>query len=498
MKKIKSIGLLLGAGLLLSTGCEKFEDMNKNPNEPTEVPGEVLLPSVIRQGVNTSVDAAFLVGNNAAQLTAKTLRTEVDAYDWNAFPKYWDGWYGALSDVKSLKDISRANNNDRMYGTALVLEAWLISSLTNAYGDIPYSEAIEGLNNNFTPVYDEQQAIYNSLLDSLDQANTLLRDGEGEIDGDILLGNDATLWQRFGNSLALRLIMTSGNKLADAGSRFADIYNNKPLMEGNAHNAVLDYTGAAPNQFPLTVLKIGDIDAVAPSEASVSFMEQFNDPRLMRYARPKTDDFTSPVADSTFGGAVNGPGSACPKGDASAMGVQYFTYPNLTSASELGLDMADGIIMTYAELEFTIAEAIAKGWISGTIGDHYRAGIEASHNYYEVDYAPFGYSDFTDFYTNSGVAYSQVTDIWAQKWLALFFTGMEPYYEVRRWYNESGDNFSGIPFLGPTCNNENSDNLPTRFLYPGEEQSLNSENYQQALSRIGGTNSFNADMWILQ
>lgn len=495
MKKIKSIGLLLSAGLLLSTGCEKFEDMNTNPNEPTEVPPEVLLPSAIRQGVNTSVDAAFLVGNNASQLTAKALRTEVDAYTWNAFPKYWQGWYAALSDVKSLKRTARQQGNEKMHATGLVLEAWLISSLTNVYGDIPYSDALEGFTNNFTPEYDQQQEIYNRLLDSLDQANTLLQ-GSGKISGDILLNNNAALWQRFANSLALRLIMTSGNKLQDAASRFASIYNNRLIMEGNAHQAVLDYTGAAPNQFPLTVLKQGDIDAVVLSKTSHDFMDSLSDPRLMRYARPNNDLFNATVADSTFTGAINGPGSVCPKGG-SRLGAQYYSYPGLTTASELDLDMADGIIMTYAELEFIIAEAIAKGWIGGSIEDHYRAGIKASMDYYQVDYAPFGFTDFTDYYNNSGVQYSTVKDIWAQKWIALYFTGVMPYVEVRRWYDESGNSFTGIPFMGPTCNNANNDNLPTRFFYPGQEQSLNGANYQEALSRIGGVNTQNAEMWIL-
>ncbi|WP_198661727.1 hypothetical protein [Lewinella sp. IMCC34183] len=66
--------VFLSLGLLLFAGCDSFEEFNTNPNEPTAVSPEVLLPGAIRQSVNTSVDASFLVGNNAAQLTAKTLR----------------------------------------------------------------------------------------------------------------------------------------------------------------------------------------------------------------------------------------------------------------------------------------------------------------------------------------------------------------------------------------------------------------------------------------
>jgi len=497
MKKIKYWALLIL--VMGAAACEKFEEMNTNPNEPTEVPGEVLLPSAIRQSVNTSVDAAFLISNNAAQLTAKTLRTEVDAYNWNAFPKYWDGWYTSLTDVSSLRAEAASEGNDAMEGVARILQSYIMANITNVYGDVPYQEAIQGVNNNFTPAYDNQEDIYEGLLSDLDTAVTLLSTGEGAIGGDILLGNDASRWVKFANSLSLRLIMTAGNKLPNAGSRFSQIVATGNIISSNDDNVVLQYTGSAPNQFPLITLKIGDIDAVAISEAAVDFMEQFNDPRLSRYARPNTDDFAITVADSAFKGAVNGPGASCGKDGASRLGVQYYDYPNLTSAESLGLSMADGIVMTYAEVSFLLAEATAKGWISkDPIADLYEQGIEASHEYYQVDYTIHGYNDFADFYSNSGVAYSDVKDIWAQKWLALFFSGVDAYVEVRRWYNESGNSFAGIPFLEATCNNQNSNQLPLRFLYPGEEQSLNSENYQEALARIGGTNSQNATMWILQ
>ena len=68
--------------------------------------------------------------------------------------------------------------------------------------------------------------------------------------------------------------------------------------------------------------------------------------------------------------------------------------------------------MTYAELEFLLAEAAAKGWISSNVETHYKQGIQVSHQYYEVDYTPNGWIDFEDFYQNSGVAYNATLDIW--------------------------------------------------------------------------------------
>ena len=160
--------------------------------------------------------------------------------------------------------------------------------------------------------------------------------------------------------------------------------------------------------------------------------------------------------------------------------------------------MAEGMIMTYAEVAFLLAEAAVKGWIADDVETHYRQGIEASLDYHQVDYAPFGWAGFSDFYANSGVAYQTATDIWEQKWLNSFFHGLEPFFELRRWYFESGMDWDGIPFLAPPCENLNDDQLPLRFLYPGEEQSLNARNYEAAVEALGGSNSQNASIWLVE
>lgn len=493
MKYLKNISLvLLVFGL---AGCSQFEDFNENPNEPTTVSADVLLPGAVRKSVNTAVDASFLVGNNAAQLTAKTLRLEVDAYNWNAFPTYWEGWYESLTDVYSMEDIAMESGNDALEGAAVILKSWIFSNLTNAYGDIPYSEAIQGASDNFTPVYDDQQAIYMNMLSELERADALLASGNGSIEGDILLGGDVDKWRKFGNSLRLRLLMYAGKNMTDAGSQFAAIVAEGNIMSSNDDNVTLTYTGSFPNEYPLVPLKLGDFDAVAIGKAAIDVMEGYNDPRLLRYARPNNEDFSN---NPSFIGAVNGQGEDCSKDGASRLGVQYFNYPNLTSASSLNLPMAEGLVMTFAEVEFLLAEAAAKGWISDDIETHYRNGIQASMMYHMVDLAPFGYTSFDEFYTTSGVAYSAVTDIWEQKWLALFFTGLEPYFEVRRWYVESGNSFDGIPFLEASCGNLNNDNLPLRFPYPGEEFSQNKANYTNAIDNLGGSNDQNAQMWLVQ
>jgi len=492
---IKKISLTTILSVLLFTACEDFEDFNTNPNEPISVTTDVLLPGVIRSSVNTTQDASFLVGNNAAQLTAKTLRLEVDAYTWNAFPTYWEGWYNSLTDLEIIESQAIENGNQALEGASIVLRSWIFENITDSYGNVPYSEATKGSELNFTPAYDNQEEIYMSLLSELERADQLLASNSGSIDGDILLNGDISKWRKFANSLRLRLLMHANNQLSDVASRFQTIVSQGNIITSNDDNITLTYTGSFPNEYPLVPLKTGDFDAVAIADASVKIMENYNDPRLLRYARPNNEDFDT---DPTFVGAFNGLGDDCPKSGASRLGVQYFNYPDLIQAADLGLEIAEGIVITYSEVEFLLAEAAAKGWIADDVETHYRNGIQSSMQYHDVDLAPFGWANFDDFYANSGVAYSTTTDIWEQKWLALFFHGMEPYFEVRRWYFESGNSFDGIPFLEPSCGNSNNDQLPLRFTYPGEEQSLNISNYQDAVDAIGGSDSQNAATWLVQ
>ena len=483
MKMIKYYIVLI----IALTSCDDFEELNINPNEPTKVSSGVLFTSAIRTSVQTTSNEAFLLSNNIAQLTAKTLRAEVDFYGWNAFPTVWEGLYESLTDLSSLISIAREENNDKMVGAAMVFESWIFSELTNAYGDIPYSDAIKGEESVFTPKYDTQASIYQDLLDKLDLAISMLK-GSGTISGDILYNGDASKWIKFANGLKLRLLMYASNKI-DVSTSFKLVVDQGVLFESNEDQAVLNFLNSFPNQFPTIPLKQGDFDAVAISKSALDLMELYHDPRLSRYARPDNLNFGAPE----FTGVANGVGGQT----GSRLGLSYFDYPGHVTASEIGINYADGIIMSYAEVEFLIAEAIAKGWLSGDLESHYKKGIQASHEYYQVNYTPFGWTDFENFYQNSGVGYTSTIDIWKQKWLSLYFSALDPYYEVRRWYVEAGG-WDALPFLNPPIgNNSNNYELPMRFLYPGQEQSLNAENYNEANSRYSTSKLINGKMWIV-
>lgn len=500
MKLKFTIPTFILVALLVFPGCEKLEELNENPNQPEEVTSDILLPGVIRDMSDVLVGNAFFISNCAAQLSAKSLRTEIDVYNWNSSPligfdPIWQGMYGALRDIKNIENLARENGNDQMLGAALTLKAFAFHNLTDAYGDVPYREALSALDAEiYFPAYDAQESIYTGeggLFDLLNEANTLLESDQGEIGGDILYGGNAALWQRFANSLHLRLLLHASTQI-DVAGQFADVAA-RPLMEGTAHNAQLDYLNAFPNDFPLLPFKIGDFESVRLGEQAFQQLSTTNDPRMMQYARPTNN--TINTANPEYEGWVNGSENAPCDTTGSAIGLKYYDYPGHPVAA----DKAPSVWMSYSELQFILAEGALNGWYGGDAQTHYEQGITASMIDHGADPADTGLGSVDDFILQPEVSWDgSIERLRVQKWIALYFHGMEPYFEVRRWYYQVNSDWSQLSFLTPPCENINSDMLPQRFIYPGESQSLNPENYSDALTGLGGVNDYNASMWLVQ
>ncbi|MDR9447293.1 MAG: SusD/RagB family nutrient-binding outer membrane lipoprotein [Balneolaceae bacterium] len=495
MKNIRNWAAMLLLTGLVASCTDGYDTVNTNPNQPTEVGSEALVPSAVRSSVNAHANMSYLVGNNITQLTAKTLRREVDLYQWNSFNNFvWDPLYETLRDVESLHTQALAEGNTAAQGVALVLRSWVYSTLTDAYGDIPYTEAIGADDDVLFPAYDTQEDIYlgpNGLIATLDEAAGLLASSSNTLNGDILYGGDTEKWERLANALQLRMWLRVSDKVpSQAASGLQALYSEGRLMTDVSDGGLLTYLSTAPNQFPTFPLKIGDFDAVNISARAVDSLSNWNDPRLEIYARPANAPL---AADETpnYAGFENG----ALEGGGSRLGYRYYNYPGHATSQE----MAKGIIMTHAEQEFILAEAAQRGMISGDAKAHYNAGVLSSMLQYSAEtlfpYTSVNGETFAtpaDYLAQASVDFDSAEDklnrIAAQKWVALYFTGLEPWFDWRR---------TGLPAFEPSINNENGDVVPVRFRYPGDELTLNTANYQAAVSRIGGDNINNA-MWLVQ
>ncbi len=468
--------------LILSSCDEGFEELNTNPNAPSKVAPGLLLPNIIRTTSNTLVNHAYSVGNLVVQYSTHTGANANDRYVWDSFSGLWTGLYGTLKDVNNLHVLATEANHQNYEAISLILKSYLFSVLTDAYGDIPYfevgkakSEGIYQLN------YDAQADIYPQLIADLELANSKLSASGGQIDGDILFQGQYLKWKKFSNSLRIRLYMRM-EKVAGSttGQKISDILNDPstyPVFESIADNAALQYLADFPNQWPMFTLRPADVKELKLSATLAGRLKDLNDPRLPVYAAPTQS--SAQAGTPEYVGVPNalteGTGAQYNGGSAfqSELGRNFYYEPNKVS----------GVFMHYAELMFLLAEASHKTIISGDAEAYYEKGIQASFAQYNVTVGTY--------LAQPAVAYQPadgLRQIAEQKWLSLFYVGLEAWFDWRR---------TGLPEIIPGPANVNNNKVPVRFLYPTLEQSLNSGNYQEAVSRQGA-DDINTRMWIIQ
>jgi hypothetical protein len=210
-----------------------------------------------------------------------------------------------------------------------------------------------------------------------------------------------------------------------------------------------------------------------------------NDPRLQVFARPTPA--SAGTANPQYVGVPNGLDDVAAlqyNGGANFMsriGTAYY-IDGFGTPTEKDRDIARGIIMTYAELQFILAEAAQKGFITAkSAKEYYEEGVKASFNFYGLE-VPAGYLQQAGVAFESGDALQLIG---TQKWISLFYSGLESWFDWRR---------TDVPAIIPGPANVNNNRVPVRFIYPGFEFSLNKENVEAAIVRQG-PNDINTKVW---
>jgi hypothetical protein len=469
------------AGVFLFACSDTFEELNTNPNVPVEVNPRFLLTETLRGSINNYLGHNYRFANEIVQYSARNISGEVQRFEWEPGMSnpFWNGAYAQTANLQAIKEQARQLNHPNYEAVALILEAWMMSTLTDTFGDIPFSEAGKGLAGTSQPAYDEQEAVYGNLLAQLQQANSLITPATDPIAGDILFGNDLTRWKKLANSLRLRLLLRASEKSSiSAGAQMQEIVNNPaqyPLFTGNTDHAVLSYLTTQPNVFPPSTDRQSSFDLYKASEFLVKTLQSLNDPRLPVFAQP--------TPRSVAAGTPMYVG--LPSGLSEAAAIQFNggdAFQSIIGARFYSANQAGTFVMTYSELQFILAEAALKGLISGDGQSYYEKGISASFAYWGVA-MPEGYLQ------QESVSYNASLErIILQKYLHNYFNGSETWFDLRR---------TGFPALPPGSAAANNGQVPLRMYYPVLEQSLNETNYQQAVSRMGGDTP-NVKMWLLR
>lgn len=484
---IKKSFLGFSMSLVLVTACTSdFEEINKNPNGPVEVPSYLLLPS-IAEATADQLYSTFLGGDMGScwiQHWAKVQYNEEERYNprVTSINNWWNLLYArSLQDVKTMHDRAIAEDNQKVRGIALIWHSYIFSLLTDSYGDIPYSQALragEGITN---PAYDEQSAIYPALIDSLESAVTYLA-GNGSVPAvnDIVYGGDVTKWAKFANSLRFRLLMRMSGK-ANVAAELQAIVNEGNVFSSNADNAQLNYLGQNPNANPIwnTVIFTTRLEWRI-NETLVTAMTNLSDPRLSVYAQPNNAGIIRGCAPGILNPTVEGYDYA----NTSLFG-EYFLQPSTPA-----------VFMDYAQLNFLMAEAAVKGYISGgntAAANYYNAGVAASFDTYNG----FVNEDGSVVNMSAGVYLAgadvafdptrALEQIGTQSWIALYGQGVEAWTEWRR---------TGFPALSPAIDPINITTIPTRYTYPADEQNLNGANYSAAAAKMGSDELTTKVWWM--
>jgi len=470
---LKNIVYILFIAIALSACNSTLDDINKNPNA-TETPlAPYLLTGTLKQGADLywGSEDNFNSSLLFVQHWAKIQYAEPDRYDVSntSFTSLWNTGYATLiTNMNTILNFSDAQANSNYKGIALTLRSWTFLLLTDAYGSIPYKE----VGTTVTPAYNTQKEVYTGLLADLAQAQTLLATANGTVTGDVAYNGDITKWKKLVNSLRLRIALRIADREPDLAKQavVAATTDAGGLISSNSDIFQFIYT-SSPQQNPASAW-FETRDDYRISKTIVDKLYELSDPRLPVYAQLPTD-----VTVGKYVGGANGLSNS----DANSQGFAKTSKPGtyfLTSASP-------AVIFSYAEVEFALAEAVARGYIAGDAGQLYKNGITASFN-------QFGITDATviaNYLNQSTVQYDPTNyakSIGTQKWIAFFGQGLDAFAEWRRL---------DYPVLTAGPASVLDGQIPSRFFYPGTEQSLNGVSYQAAIA-VQGKDLLTTKLWF--
>ena len=479
----------------LGMGCTaSFEEYNTNPNqmEMWEIGPESLLENLVFKEFECLLHRTWYINGELIQYT-------VSGSSLNAFHRYvisngvpsdhWATQFQWAATADHMYRLALEQNDVNCQAIALTMRAFCMAHCTDGFGDVPFTEAFQGRDGLAQPLFDTQRSIYERLYEDLELANSLYDVSKSlkSPSRDLLYGGDMAKWKRFTNSLHLRLLMRCINRDGELGisERIRSLVSQPtlyPLFESNDDNATLFYTGVVPfvNYFKNTTYENFTTYGRRASASFVDRMAAIGDPRLSIYFVRRGD---------AWGGY--------PSGEPVDETTTTENVANL-NWEVLAQSTSPFSVMRYDEVLFLLAEAAQRGVIAGVgAEEYYEAAIRASIGYWhgvDTSGAELPESVIEAYLQN--VAYDgTLRCIIEQKYIALFWCGMEAWNEYRR---------TGYPELTIGSATSNDHILPTRFEYPVNTSTTNPVNYAQAVARLaeswpgGGDNMRTPVWWSLQ
>lgn len=509
--KIKIISAALTVGFMLPS-CKDFTEVNTDPiGAKTTSPAQLLAPTLVNLlSVNMLRGRTF--NNELMQVSVSISDAEgtVNRYDFRrSWADYtWNGLFTELTNVRDIYTLASKQEyqNSSFMGISRILEAYAFSILTDTYGDIPYTESNKGKDGIVEPKFDRQKDIYLDLFKNLEEANTLLTAGAAiSATSDPVFKGDISKWRKLGNSLYLRLLLRISGKTEVATTviaKFKEIIGNPgkyPIMTTNNDTANLLWTTSSTStalySSPYTTIRGLDFRS-AISKFFIDRLRDWGHPVLNSAAYGKNGINRWGI--STVGGNLIGVPSGFNPGSISAAQSAFYSFDNVpgtgtpTAGYSLQVDPFTGIIMNVAEVDFILAEAVLKGWISGSVANYYNKGVLDMILYWIPSYPV---SSLTSYMTAADILWEDAQPMAAkmealhlQKYYALFLVDSEQWAEYRR------TGYPALPIKIPGTSFANGGVMPARLYYPVIVQTANRDNYNAALA-IQGPDQISTQVW---
>ncbi|GAA4346615.1 SusD/RagB family nutrient-binding outer membrane lipoprotein [Hymenobacter saemangeumensis] len=426
---------VLAASLVVLSSCNEFLDVNLNPNAVLQAPpANVLVAAQAHTGFLMGSDLHRYTSLIAQQFSGQggsgTQTAEYDRYNITAtdLNNAWrTGIYGgALADLQKLADQTEGTS-PAYAGVAKIMKGFLFSVTVDSFGDIPFTEALK-FGENFQPKYDPSSDVYTGIIALLNSGIADLKKPSAfrPSADDLIYAGDLVKWERFANTLKLRLYLHSFPRISTtANADFAAILSagpmSMPVMTSNADNFQIAFEGAANKNNPIDQFEKSRPSTFFPSATLVNLMNTKSDPRRTTFLT------TAPAGG--YIGAVNGSGAAgAPNTSFSRMG----TYLRGVRTG-MGINDYDGSapvrMLTFAEYNFILAEYYARTGNLASAQNSFNAGITASMTMASVPAADIMTYIASRPALTAGNAIQQIIE---EKFVANFGVAVEPWTDYRR------------------------------------------------------------------
>ena len=553
MRQSKYITIITMACALFFASCsdEYMENMNTDPSKAATIdPNAQLTTAQLQTYGDLSMMEIYRNYHYAftQQLMGCWNTTNYGGrhtLDNNEMSRIWTSFYTqSLKNIidaqyRTAEDAEKVNINSVLR----IYRVYLMSIITDTYGDAPFSEAGLGfLEGKFNPKYDKQEDIYNAFFLELEDAVNKIDPTKDKVTGDLIYAGDVTKWQQLANSLRLRFAMrisnvnptkaqtefenalaANGDVITDASSDALIKYMTIAFSFGQ--EAYSDYRGNSLSQ-----LLFGNDPANNPSYLCSTFFNQLynsGDPRTFKISRCYYDglmsatspdnrvDITQEMIEKGIAFSPRDPGAYSwepwPTGyDSDICAELAVNNPSVTAtmAREVEPKLANnflksdnpGVVMTSAEVKFLMAEATVKKWNVGSVSaeDLYKQGVRAAIDFLTDNYGCTATTDaeFDAFIQDKGAFghtdNQKLEAINTQAWILHFTNPAECWANVRR---------SGYPKLKSPAEYgfgqylTGGTEIPVRLCYPVLESSYNKKSYNEAIERMGGTDNWHSLLW---